>query len=247
LPSVASKIRRSSGRDGGQPEAVDEHAPHALEVDRPDVGPLDPGRAERALDPRVGSGPLREQEAHRVVALEPAHGERQRLRRRCVQPLDVVDRDEHRGAPREHAERVPEADGDRVRLGGHARRGGTEEGDLERMELRRRQVAELVALHPVEEVDQRREREPRLGVARPRREDAGARLGRGCDRGLPQRRLADARAPAQDHRADGAALGRARCTAPRRERAQQRELLLAADDLVAWRSACSSRHGRDRG
>jgi hypothetical protein len=45
-----------------------------------------------------------------------AKGEVERLARRRVEPLDIVDRDEHRSFPRESAQRIPDCGRDGVML-----------------------------------------------------------------------------------------------------------------------------------
>ena len=63
-----------------------------------------------------------------------------------------------------------------------------------------RERRELLRLDPVEEVDQRGEREPRLGAARPRRQHPQPALPRGLDPRLPERRLPDPGPARENHR-----------------------------------------------
>ena len=73
----------------------------------------------------------------------------------------------------------------------------SQERDLERGALRRREPG---GLQPVAEIDQRRERELRLGPARTGGRDPHAALTRELDSGLPQRRLAESGAAGEDER-----------------------------------------------
>jgi hypothetical protein len=67
------------------------------------------------------------------------------------------------------------------------------------MELRRRKIRELGSVDGVEQIDQRRRGEPRLGAASPGGEHAYAPSPRGIDPSLPERRLPDPR-PACEHK-----------------------------------------------
>ena len=106
---------------------------------------------------------------------------------------------------RHRAKRVEAADADGVGLGRVTGRGGAQQRDLERVKLRWRQACQLLRRHTVEQVDERREREPRLGVTRSRHEHADAPPARRLDAVLPQRRLADAR-PADQEQAGTAGI-----------------------------------------
>ena len=112
-------------------------------------------------------------------------------------------------------------------------RGGAQQRDVESVKLWWRQARQLLRCHTVEQVDERREREPRLGIARPRHEHAHAPLPRRLDAVLPQRRLADA-GPADEKEGRAAGIGA-------QERVQLRELRLASDDLVAEAGLCLRR------
>ena len=91
-----------------------------------------------------------------------------------------------------------QAEGDRVRFRRSARRIGPEQSHLQSLELRWRQPPELLLADPVEQVDERRRREPRLGSAPPRREHPQPPLPGEVDPGLPERRLPDSR-PTREH------------------------------------------------
>ena len=138
------------------------------------------------------------------LAAQPARGERERLLRRAVEPLHVVDGDQHRPAPASSAQRRQHGQRDhlRPRAAGPSGRRGT---------ARRpgRAAAapaplQLLAGHPVEEVDQPRERQARLGLAGARHEHPHALLAGPRDALLPQARLADPGRALEDERADRA-------------------------------------------
>ena len=78
---------------------------------------------------------------------------------------------------------------------------------------------------PVEQVDQRREREPGLGAASPRREHAQPALPGRTDARLPERRLPDSRLSRENERA--------RPVRGSEELVQQPEFRLAADKVIA--------------
>ena len=99
-------------------------------------------------------------------------------RRRSVEPLDVVDATSSGSRAASDAQRVQEAERDRVCLRRRRGRLGAKQRDLERAELRRRQPAQLVRADTVQQVDQRREREPGLGAAPSRRENRVPRAAR---------------------------------------------------------------------
>ena len=81
--------------------------------------------------------------------------------------------------------------------GGDVGRLGAQERNLQRTQLRRRQRSQLLRAHTVEQIDQRREREPRLRPARPGRKDTQSLRPRGSHPRVPQRRLPDPRPAAQ--------------------------------------------------
>ena len=133
-------------------------------------------------------------------AVEAARRVGERVGGRAVEPLDVVDRDEDGLPGGERAEGAQEADRDRRALGRRPRRRRPKQRDLERVQLRGREAAELGRCDPVEQVDQRRERVLGLGVGGSRREHAKTALARSVDARLPERRLADAGAADEQER-----------------------------------------------
>ena len=213
-------------RHAPQQRARDAHAEppgeqpaRGVEVERADVEPRERPATERALQRPHAARAAGEQEADRH-AVEPPRGEAQGLGGRRVQPLQVVDRDQHRPGCRQRPQPVEHAERDRARLRGVGRGLATQQRDLERLRLRRGQPGERVRADAVEEVDQRGERQPRLGVAGPRGEDLVPARPRAGDPGLPQGRLADAGRPGDQQRPPVAG----------EERVERRELRLAGDD-----------------
>jgi hypothetical protein len=205
-------------------EPVGQEAADRADAERADLETLQPFPLERPLQLGPAARTLGEEKANRL-ALEPARGERERLGGGRIEPLHVVDRDEERLVSGQRAQPVQESDGDRLRVRRCTDGLGPQQRDLQRAQLRGRQLCELVRADAVEQVDQRREGEPRLGAARPGGENAQAVLPRNVGPGLPERGLADAR-PAGQHE-------RPRGLAGREELAQRGQLRLAADDLLA--------------
>jgi len=152
-----------------QPEPLGQDPPRCSDAQVPHLEAFQRPPLERALEGRRGAGTPGEQERDRL-ARETAGSEGERIARRTIEPLDVVDGDQERFAGSQGAQRVQEADGDRVRLRRSARRLGAEKGHLEGMKLRKRHSRELLPTDAVQQVDQRRGREPRLGAAPPCRE-----------------------------------------------------------------------------
>ena len=139
-----------------QPEPLGQDPPRGAEAERADLEPSQRPPLERALESSLDTGALGEQEAD-GLALEAAHGEVECVGGRRIEPLDVVDRDQQRLTGSQGAQRVQEAERDRVGLGRRARRLGPQKGHLQRAQLRSRQADELLRLDPVEQVDQRRQ------------------------------------------------------------------------------------------
>ena len=221
FPSVASNSRRRTCREQAQPEAIGQHPTGRAEAERADLETPRPSPRERLHQDGGTPGTLGEQKPDRLV-LEPPHGERQRLGRRRIQPLDVVDGNQQRPPHRQRPQRVEEAERDRSGLRRNIGRLGTQERNLQRTQLRRRQPSQLLRAHTVEQIDQRREREPRLGLARAGGKHTQPSPARRSQPRLPQRRLPDTRPAAENERQ----LGR---VGPD-ELEQDAELTLTADD-----------------
>ena len=193
-----------------EPQPLGQQAARVVEPERPDLEALERPAFEHAFERRAPPGPPCEQERDAVVR-EPRRGERQRLGRGGVEPLEVVDRHHQRGEPAqlvEHAERD--------RLPGSLAGRGAQQRRLQRRPLRTRQAGHVDA---VEEVDQPRERVARLGPARPRRHHAEPERAGFADPRLPQRGLADPGAAGEHERPRG----------PGEELSEPSELRLTAD------------------
>ena len=118
----------------------------------------------RPLGPRPGD------HQHRQVA-EPGQGLAERGGRSVVEPLGVVDQDDQRprgGAGAEHA-----AKGERDRAGFGAVAVVEEQRGADRRALRGRERVVLLRGKRRQQLAQRREREPALGLERPRGQDSG--------------------------------------------------------------------------
>jgi hypothetical protein len=180
-----------------QPEPLGQDPPRRAEAQRADLDARQPSPVEGLLELRRRCRAPGEEECDRF-ALEPAGGEGKRVGGRRIEPLDVVDCDQQRPAGCQRAERVQEADRDRVHLRRRIRRLGPQQRRFERAQLGNRQHRQLVCVDSVEQVDQSCEGELCLSPARPRREHAQPVLARSPDPGLPERRLADPRSTDED-------------------------------------------------
>ena len=83
----------------GAAEPVSQQPVKRTDAQRSDRQPLNRLRAERLLESRwlhAGAEPPGEQQAH-IVRANPSQRKCERTRRRGVQPLEIVDRNEHRG------------------------------------------------------------------------------------------------------------------------------------------------------
>ena len=140
-----AELVRDDARQRVQPERSDDEPPEALVDDR-DLSHPGPGRGEQ---------PDR-------VPVAAAQREAQRSRRRRVEPLEVVDRDEHRPVLRRRPEQPqrPRRHGTGRRV---ARRSPQKRG-AERIALRGRQRIALRVEQPAEEIREPAERRARLGL-----------------------------------------------------------------------------------
>ena len=177
----------------GEPQAEPgrEDLPRAAEGRRPHHEPVDPVVAERALHPAAGAGATGEEDGHPV--LQPARRVGERGQRRPVEPLQVVDGHEEVPLAGQGAQGREERERDHL-LGGRLLAGlGPVERHLQRVQLRRGDRRELVHRDLVEQVDQPREGESRLGRAAPRRQHPHPAVPAPGQALLPQAGLADAR------------------------------------------------------
>ena len=208
----------------GRPEPAADQVVQRRHRERSDDDPLTTVVRQRTREPErqvgVSFDPPRHEQ--REPGRQPPRREREGLLRRRVEPLDVVDRQQH-GAPRR--ERVQDGD---QRGRGRSRvrrlvRLSEQERRFERAPLQRRQLALRLLERGADEVGDRRVRELRLALRRARLQHAEtARIG-SPHRLEPERRLADPRLAVEDER--GRTFGRAVEEAP-----GCGELLLAADD-----------------
>ena len=99
----------------GQAEPLAQHVAHRVEAQRPHAQALEIG-SERPLELSRRAGAPGEQEPHTLAGQAP-RGEGDRVRGGAIEPLDVVDRDEHRLVRGERAQGPENAGGDGARLG----------------------------------------------------------------------------------------------------------------------------------
>ena len=98
--------------------------------------------------------------------IEPAEGEPQHVRRRAVQPLQVIDRNQDRGASRKHPECVNDSERDRASIGRLSHLAAKERG-LERPAPNRRK-------RRLNRLELRLEKIPKSGVGKARLDVVGA-------------------------------------------------------------------------
>ena len=170
LPSVESTMRRSSGRGRLSPSRSSRSWRVAPRLSGPTSRRSSSRRSKRPLERRrTRPGRLASRKRTGSSSSRRAANVSTSARRR-VEPLHVVDRDQQR-LPR--GQRAQQRSGSRARS--HAapaadRRLGAQQRDLERADAAAPAARRALGLDLVEQVDERREREPRLGAARPRRE-----------------------------------------------------------------------------
>ena len=167
--------------------------------------------------------PAGEQEADRLRA-EPTGGKADDLQGRRVEPLEIVDRDEHLPVVRERAKRAEERRGypARVRL---LTGRGDEEGNLECAPLRARQLRKHILHHRLQQIVQPGKRELRLDLDRAGGQNQRGAATRGTYPLEPEGRLAHSR------RALDLQCMRAVCAALQ-EPIELRELRFPADELL---------------
>lgn len=190
----------------GKAEAPAEQLVDAPDRERPDPEPGDRAIADgrrHSLDGRGrGASGCRDRWPDRRRLRPPAQEGDDRLgpdaaddelegpERRPVEPLEVVDREEHRPNTSHGPDDADRRDRDRARLGPLVAL-APEEGDLERSPLRSRELGEDGVVEAVEEVDEPGERQ--VGVARRGAGGEDAPRPPSCrgDGRLEERRLAD--------------------------------------------------------
>ena len=186
---------------------------------------VESARAERA-DAQVGRSALVErtlQLRRRDAVTEPAGEEDadvvlgqspqrkgERARRRRIQPLHVVDRDEERLAVGEQLQRRADGHGKGAEVDRLLRVVPQEQGDLERAPPRCRQLGQHVGERVLEQVSQPGMGDSELDLGGPGGEDAQPALPRRLDTGEPERRLPDPGLALQDERRRASAASRPR-------------------------------------
>ena len=147
---------------------------------------------------------------------QPAKREPEGARRRGVEPLQIVDRDD-KSVFREELQGSANRNSESTRIDGTARCILDEQRDLERPTPRRREGRQDVSESSFEEIAQAGVGESTLRLGRPRGEHPQPPLARVGDDGAPERRLSDAASPSS-------AIAIGPCTAGRRSRAACSEL-----------------------
>ena len=180
-------------------------------------------RCERPLERRRRPGRRARSKPDRRVA-EPPRREGERLGRRRVEPLHVVDRDQH-AAPSAASARSASSRPSAIACGSGGAPAGAARSSATSSAARcgAGRPASAAVPTPSSRSISAAERELRLGAARACRQHRPAVLARHGDPGLPQRRLADPRPARQQQRRPAA----------RQERGQPRELRTTPDDLAA--------------
>ena len=129
-----------------------------------------------AVDPLADAS--REHQDDRL--LEPPKGERDRVHRRAIEPLDIVDRDDERAGRSEDLEAVPYSYSERTRIC-RVGRVAEKESCLERLASGRRERGDDLTERALEEVAEPGEGEVTLRLRRSRREHPKTELAGGLD------------------------------------------------------------------
>ncbi len=164
------------------------------------------------------------QNADRLLVQAPA-GEREHAGGGLVEPLDVVDGDEHRAGGREDAKAAEEGGRDRPVVRWGPARLRQQQRNLERLPLGRWQLRERRSGHLAEQISEPGEPELRLGLSRAGREHRDASQVRTLDPLPPEASLADPRLTLQEEPAGSS-------FETREEPVQARELRLPADEVL---------------
>ena len=187
----------------GSSEPVAQEPVEAADAERADREPLRAFRAQRSLEDgrvRARVAPVREQQEHAARA-GPPQRERESERRRCVEPLNVVDREEKRPSLREQLDGAAGRGAERPWVHGLLGRALDQKCDLECPPSRRREGRQHLVQHLLEQIAEADVSEALLGLGRPRLEDAKSQRPRLLDPVEPDRGLPDS----------GAALEHERC------------------------------------
>ncbi len=213
-------------------------------VHRPQAERTDPQPLEAIVGHEVDAGRLAvrddatgEKQSH-VLRVQPANGERQRVGGRAVEPLDVVDGDDHFALPCEGSERAERRNPRRQRPRRLTLRVLQQQRNLERAAPRRRQQREQVGEHALEQVTEAGVREAALCLRGTGGEHTYATSRRGVDACEPERRLADPRRALDEKRSQT-------CARRGEELVERGELFVPPDDRSGHRSP--SGRGSQRG
>ena len=189
-PLVDAEQRLASERP---PQAVVQEPMERADAERTDRQPLQALRCERLLELRrlgpVGEPPG-EQHEHRARG-EPSQGERECAGRGCIEPLHVVDGEQHGLPLAEQVQRIADRHGQGALIDGSVRGLLPEQRDLERASPRPRDQGSDVGEGVLQQIAQPCVREAALGFRRARREDAQPTGARMFDSRQPEQRLAD--------------------------------------------------------
>jgi hypothetical protein len=172
----------------------------------------------------------RDQKAEGLVP-QPPQRELERGRRARVEPLEVVDGEQDGPRRCQLAEDGADSRGHRAPIDGGRSRIRQEKRNLESAPLGLGQSSDRIFRHRLEQIGERREREPRLRLGRAAGEHAEPALVRKPDDLAPDRRLADPRLALEREHAEPLA---------RRieEFPGERELTLAPDDAYHGLESC---------
>ena len=203
-------------------EPVTDETLDRADAERPDGQSLDRSW-KRRLERRRRLAAAGEEDPDRL-AVEPPQRERERIRRRGIEPLDVVDREQQRAAGGQRDERVVHPDRERARICRDVALGIEQQRRLERPTPWRREHRQHFGGGFPEQVAEPGVRESLLGLGRPRGEHSEPSLARRLRPGQPERRLADARL-AFEHEGGGTFRG------PPDEVEQGGDLLVSSDDV----------------
>ena len=184
------------------------HHPSECErVERADVDarePLSNGRPQQLIQKRaLGARASRQEKADRLGP-KTSHGVREAGRRRVVEPLRVVDRDQHRPLLGKQPEGAQQRDAEDARLDRRPLLVADGERARQRLPLHGRKWGQRHVEHRVEEVANAGERQRRLTLHRLRLQHEDPELLGVVDGGTPERRLPHA-GLSLEHEPDGPA------------------------------------------
>ena len=218
MPPESSLIRTIVGRENERPERLVITLRSPPRLSGPDREPLDAVEAVELQPlgavPPVGFGSLGGE--HPDAALESSRGEGDHGLAGGVQPLHVVERDDHRRVRRESVERGQECRGDDAFVGNRPGAVTLQQHAVERHSLKVGQSVEDLGGDALEKVGQHRVGQAGLGLPGPRRQDVEAALPGLLQGAQPERGLADTRFTFDDQRRRTGRSGFQKCRYPAR-------------------------------